>query len=206
MTTIELVDAAIGTGLAAALPPLSLTLEPGVPTVVAVETDERPMVLSLVLGGRLNLSGGRILVDGAEDDTELRRRVALVDTPFASEPSPGVALSVTVAEELAFAGLPSGSRAVRAFLEGHELAPFASVATRALPSTARVLLLSELAALRPGVAALVVTSPERHGGDPAAWYASLSAVAERGLIVVIVTDSATSALLGRLGATTKATS
>lgn len=206
MTTIELVDAAIGTGLAAALPPLSLTLEPGAPTVIAVETDERPMVLSLVLGGRLGLSSGRILVDGTDDADELRRRVAIVDTPFASEPSPGVALSITVAEELAFAGLPSGSRAVRAFLENHDLAPFASVATRALPSTARVLLLSELAALRSDVTALVVTSPERHGGDPAAWFASLRAVAERGLVVAIVTDSATSALLTRLGATTKASS
>jgi len=206
MTTIELVDAAIGTGLAAALPPLSLTLEPGAPTVVAVETDERPMVLSLVLGGRLALSSGSILVDGAENADELRRRVALVDTPFASEPSPGVALSITVAEELAFAGLPSGGRAVRAFLESHDLAPFSAIATRALPSTARVLLLSELAALRPGVTALVVTSPERHGGDPAAWFATLRGVAERGLVVAIVTDSATSALLGRLGATTKAAS
>lgn len=206
MTTIELQDAAIGTGLAAALPPLSLTLEPGVPTAIPVETDERPMVLSLVLGGRLGLSNGRILIDGTEDASDLRRRVAIVDTPFASEPSPGVALSITVAEELAFAGLPSGSRAVRAFLESHELADFASVATRALPSTARVLLLSELAALRPDVTALVITSPERHGGDPADWFASLRAIAERGFVVAIVTDSATSALLGRSGAMTKAVS
>ena len=206
MTTIELRDAAIGSGLAAALPPLSLTLEPGTPTAVAVETDERPMVLSLVLGGRLALTSGRVLVDGSADPDELRRRVAVVDTPFASEPGPGVALAITVAEELAFAGLPSSRRAVRDFLDSHGLGDFAPIATRALPSTARVLLLSELAALRPEVTAIVVTSPERHGGDPAEWYPSLRSIGERGLVVAVVTDSATAALLGRLGATTKAAS
>ena len=191
MTTIQLTDAAIGTGLAAALPPLTLTLEPGEVTVIPVESDERPMVLSLLIGGRLALSAGSV----TPADERRRERVALVDTPFASEPSAGVALSIVVAEELAFARRASGRRAVRAFLESHGLAEYASVPMRSLPSTARVLLLCELAAQRPGVDTLVVTSPERHGGDPAEWLPALQALARRGLAVAIITDSATSRLL-----------
>ena len=191
MTTIELTDAAIGSGLAADLPALTLTIAAGEVTVIPVETDERPMVLSLLLGGRLALSAGGI----TPDDSERRERVALVDTPFASEPSPGVALSVVVAEELAFARRASGRRAVRAFLASHSLEQYASVPMRSLPSTARVLLLCELAAQRPGVDLLVVTSPERHGGDPLEWYSTLDAMTRRGLTVAIVTDTATSRLL-----------
>lgn len=191
MTTIQLTDAAIGTGLAAALPPLTLTLEAGEITVIPVETDERPMVLSLLIGGRLALSGGSV-TPSAEDR---RSSVALVDTPFASEPSAGLALSIVVAEELSFARRASGRRAVRAFLESHGLVEYASVPMRSLPSTARVLLLCELAAQRPGVDVLVVTSPERHGGDPAEWLPALQALARRGLAVAIITDSATSRLL-----------
>ena len=191
MTTIELTDAAIGTGLSASLPALSLTLAEGEVTVVAVETDERPMVLSLLLGGRLALTGGSI----TPPESERRTRVALVDTPFASEPTPGVALSVVVAEELSFARLPSNGRAVRAFLDSHGLAEYAAVPMRSLPATARVLLLCELAAQRPGVDVLVVTSPERHGGDPAEWYSTLTSLAARGLTVAIITDTATSRLL-----------
>ena len=191
MTTIELTDAAIGTGLSASLPALSLTLAEGEVTVVAVETDERPMVLSLLLGGRLALTGGSV----TPSENERRTRVALVDTPFASEPTPGVALSVVVAEELSFARLPSNGRAVRAFLTSHDLAEYATVPMRSLPATARVLLLCELAAQRPGVDVLVVTSPERHGGDPAEWYSTLTSMAARGLTVAIITDTATSRLL-----------
>ena len=191
MTTIELTDAAIGSGLAAALPALTLTIAAGEVTVVPVETDERPMVLSLLLGGRLAQTAGAVTPAASER----RDHVALVDTPFTSEPSPGVTLSVVVAEELSFARRASGRRAVRAFLESHGLAEYASVPMRSLPSTARVLLLCELAAQRPGVDVLVVTSPERHGGDPAEWLPALQALARRGLAVAIITDSATSRLL-----------
>jgi tryptophan synthase alpha chain len=51
-----------------------------------------------------------------------------------------------------------------------------------------------------GIDALIITSPERHGGEPAQWYAALAALAERGVTVVIVTDAATADLLVALGA------
>jgi hypothetical protein len=195
MTTLTLTDAAIGSGLAAELPPISLSIAPGTPTIVAVETSERPMILSLAIAGRIALSAGEVLIDGKADAKRLRRSTALVDTPFVAEPSPGIPLSLIVAEELTFAGLPSHRGDVRQFLESHELLRFASVPMRALPPVVRVKLLSELATLRPEVRCIVVTSPERHGGNPRDWYGALAEIAARDIAVVIVTDQATQAEL-----------
>jgi len=190
----------IGTGLGAAVPTLSLDLTPGVPNVIAVETDERPLLVSMLLGGRLRPDSGRVLIDGRDDRDELRRRVALVDTPVVAEPSPGVGLIGVVAEELTFAGRPASRGAVRAFLEQHELLGYARVAMRSLPPGDRVRLFSELALLRPDVTGIVITSPERHGGSPSAWYSALAAIAERDITVAIVTDAVTATTLSALGA------
>lgn len=198
MTTIELKDAAIGTGLAADLPSTSLLIEPGTPTIIVAETSERPMLLSLVIGGRLALTSGSVLIDGRPDAAALRQRTALVDTPFVAEPTPGITLALVVAEELSFANRPSGSKAVAAWLQGHGLSYLAQVPMRSLPPTERVLLLTELALLREGVTALVVTSPERHGGDPALWYPQLEEISTRGISVAIITDAPTAAFLKEL--------
>jgi len=200
MTTITLTDAAIGSGLGAAVRPLTLHVGPGVPTAVAIEGDERPLLVSMLLGGRLKAESGTVSVDGDPSTDSLRLRTALVDTPMVAEPTPGAALSVAVAEEFSFSSLPTTGRAVRAFLAEHELADYARLPLRALPSADRVRLFSELALLRPGVSALIVTSPERHGGDPAEWYDALAAIAARGITVAVVTDSATSDRLLQLGA------
>ena len=186
MITITLTDAAIGSGLGAPVPPLSLEAGAGV-TVLPVETAERPLLVSMLLGGRLRPDTGSV-------DTD-RDRVALVDTPVVAEPVPGVTLQSVVAEEFTFAGRSASRVAVRAFLEQHELLGDANVPVRALPPADRVRLFSELALLRDGVEALIVTSPERHGGDPAAWFGTLSAIADRGITVVVVTDLPTAELL-----------
>ena len=55
-----------------------------------------------------------------------------------------------------------------------------------LPPTDRIRLLLELAALRDGVRALVLTSPERHGGPPASGAASPRAFTARGLPVLVI--------------------
>ena len=200
MTTITLSDAALGTGLGAAVRPLTLVVSPGVPTTVAVEGDERPLLVSMLLGGRLKPDSGTVAVDGDPSIDSLRLRTALVDTPMVAEPTPGASLSVAVAEEFSFSSLPTSGRAVRNFLADHGLADYARLPLRALPSADRVRLFSELALLRPPVSALIVTSPERHGGDPAEWYDSLAAIAARGITIAIVTDTATSDLLLSLGA------
>lgn len=200
MTTIALVDAAIGRGLSAAVPPLTLELTPGVPYAIAVETDERPLLVSMLLGGRVKPDSGSVFVDGAADLDALRLRTALVDTPVVAEPTPGATLAVAVAEDFSFSGRTTSRRAVRSFLADHGLSDYSAVPLRALPSADRVRLFSELALLRAGVDTLVVTSPERHGGDPAEWFDTLSSIAARGLTVAIVTDLATSDILISLGA------
>lgn len=197
---IALDAAQIGTGLGAAVPPLTLWMASGVPSFVLVETAERPTLVSLLIGGRLRPDAGAVRVDGASDAAALRRRTALVDTPVVAEPTPGVSLAGVVAEEFVFAGRSGSRAAVRDFLASHDLLGYAKVAVRSLPPANRVRLFSELALLRDGVESLVVTSPERHGGEPGDWYPALAAIAERGITVAIVTDAATADQLAILGA------
>lgn len=198
--TIALHDAAVGHGLGAAVPPLSISVTGGEPTVIAVETDERPLLVSMLLGGRLSPDSGSVSIDGRTDLSELRRQTALVDTPFVAEAPAGISLASVIAEEFSFADLPTSGRAVREFLAKHGVADYAKLPIRALPPTDRVRLFSELALLRPGVTALVITSPERHGGNPRDWYGALAEIASRGVIVAIVTDVATRDILLTLGA------
>ncbi|HEY8914382.1 hypothetical protein [Lacisediminihabitans sp.] len=197
---VALDQAAIGSGLGAAVPPLSLSVAPGVPNAIPVESDERPMLVSMLLTGRIRPDSGRALVHGADHPDRLRRGSALVDTPVVAEPGADISLTTIVAEELAFASAPSSRRAARRFLTDHGLLDYAKLPVRALPSAARIRVFSELAVLRPGVAAIVVTSPERHGGEPSGWYGPLAEIAARGVTVSIVTDQATADILFRLGA------
>ena len=197
---ITLDEAAIGHGLGAEVPPLSVTVAEGAPTAIAVEGAERPLLVSVLLGGRTKNSSGRVLIDGREDPDELRRRTALVDTPWVAEPTAGIALATIVSEEFAFASLPTTGRAVKSFLAGLGLADYAGLPIRSLPAAQRTRMFCELAALRAGVEGLIVTSPERHGGLPEEWYGPLVEIAERGISVAIVTDAATAAILIGLGA------
>jgi ABC-2 type transport system ATP-binding protein len=197
---IALERVTIGEGLGASVPELTATITGGVPNVLAVETAERPMLVSLLLGGRIRPDSGRVTVDGAEDLDALRVATALVDTPVVAEPTAGLSIASIIAEEFSFAGLPSSRRAVHRFLHRHGMADYARVPVRALPPLRRTRMFSELALLRPAVTALVITSPERHGGDPAEWYDALVDVAARGTTIAIVTDAATRDLLLRLGA------
>jgi ABC-2 type transport system ATP-binding protein len=200
MTSITLDAATIGEGLGADVPSLSLFVPAGIVSVVAVETDERPMLVSMLFGGRVRADSGSVLVDGRDDPAELRERTALVDTPFVSEPPAGVSLATTIAEELSFADKPTSRAAVDRVLDRHHLADYAALPVRSLPATARIQLFTELAVLRPSVDTIVLTSPERHGADPAEWFPTLVDLTDRGLTVVVVTDSLTRNSLLSLGA------
>ncbi len=196
--TISTRAAAVGTGPAAAVPALTESTPAGEVTVVAVEGDDRPMHVSLLLAGRLRADSGVVELDGRDDPDALRRRVALVDTPMVAEPDAGLAVRLVVAEELQFAGRPARRADVDALLRRHGIADAAREPFRALPTAARIRLLAELALARPGVDALVVTSPERHGGDPAAWYPHLAALAAVGRTIVVITDAPTARQLASL--------
>jgi hypothetical protein len=182
MTAIRLDGAAVGSGPEAALPPVSLEARPGHVTVVATEGGQRPTVLSLVAAGRMRPDVGTVSAE--------RERTALVDTPIVAEHSDDVRTAMVVREELALAGRIRRG-ALRAELERLGVADAARRPWGTLPGVERVRILAELALLRPAVDALVVTSPERHGGDPLAWFRVLRAIAARGVTVLVVTDHAT---------------
>jgi len=187
---LELHEVAVGTGPGAALPPVSVAASRLRPGVVGVETLDAPVLASLVAGGRLRPDRGTVTLDGHVDDAGVRAAVALVDTPGVAEPFPALRLEQVVREELALAGVRASRGTVADFLDAAGLTGHARTRLEALPTVERVRALTELALLRPGVHGLVVTSPERHGGDVAAWAGVLAGLVERGVTVLVVTSVA----------------
>jgi len=173
-----------------ALPLTSVAFESGRATLAAAETEQRPTVLGLIASGRMRPDTGRVQIDGRTDASALRRRVALVDAPDVSEPEPNVTLAGVAAEELMFAGRRSDPLAVRRWLDEHDLADAASLPISNVEPTQRVRALCELAVLRTGVEGLVLVSPDRHGGEPGAWWAVAEDFAGRGLAVLVIAGQA----------------
>jgi hypothetical protein len=178
-----------------ALPVTSTAYESGRVTLVAAETEQRPTVLGLIATGRMRPDTGRVELDGRVDAAALRARVALVDAPVVSEPEPHITLAGVVAEELMFAGRPSHPIAVQNWLADQGLDEAASLPVSNVEPADRVRALCELAALRKGVEGLVLVSPDRHGGEPAAWWAIAQEFAARGLAVLVIAGQASQAVL-----------
>jgi hypothetical protein len=191
---IDLVDVTAGEG-AEALPPTTVGFESGAVTLVAVETAQRPTLLALLASGRMVPEQGSVTRHPEVTGDELRASVAVVDAPDISEPVDGLRLDGIVQEELMFAGLPSSSKAVRETLDTLGAVEFARTPIEHVPVTVRLHVLAELAALRGDVEALVLTSPDRHGGDPLEWYPIAEGLAERGYAVLVIAGAASVALL-----------
>jgi hypothetical protein len=177
-----------------ALPLTSAVFESGQATLVAAETEQRPTVLGLIASGRMRPDTGRVAVDGRANSSALRRRVALVDAPGISEPEPNVTLAGVAAEELMFAGRRSDPLAVRRWLEEQGLGDAASLPVSNVDPADRVRALCELAVLRKGVEGIVLVSPDRHGGDPAGWWAIAEDFAARDLAVLVIAGQASLAV------------
>lgn len=193
MMRVTLDAASVGSGDEAALPPVSVRFATGGVTLLATEGGNRPTVLSLVASGRMKLDAGSVTATASGRPltaAQLQRRVALIDTPLVAEHSPDVSVQTVVREELALAK----SRARAPWEERYP----AKRTFGSLSGPERLELLIELALRRPEVEALVVTSPERHGGEPATWWHLLREVAARGVAILVVTDHATVAHLERL--------
>ncbi len=188
---IALDDVSKGRG-GSALPMTSLDYVSGGATLALTETEQRPTVLGLLASGRMRPDSGTITIDGRTDPARLRAAIALVDAPIVSEPAPAVSLFGVVAEELMFAGLPSHPRAVLEHLETAGLREHARTAMADLPPDLRIRELAELALLRDGVAGIVLTSPDRHGGDPEHWWRIAQDFAGRGLAVLVIAGTAAS--------------
>jgi hypothetical protein len=188
--TLELDHVGIGEDPGAPLPVVSAVAAPGRPGVVAVETEQAPVLASLIAGGRMQPETGRLLLDGLEDPAAVRRAFALVDTPGVAEPFPVMSCKQIVREELAFAGQRPSREHVDTVLDELGLREYADTHVQRVPTAVRVRLLVELALLRDGVTGIVITSPERHGGAVEDWFQVVRDVARRGITVVLVTSKA----------------
>lgn len=173
-----------------ALPEISTSYETGRASLVVAETEHRPTVLGLVASGRMKVDGGSVTIDGRVDAGAIRRRVALVDAPVVSEPESNVTVTGVVAEELMFAGHAPTPFAAQRWLEGLGLESLASLPIGNVDAAARIRLLLELAALRTDVDGLVLVAPDRHGGEPTAWWRIAREFAERGYAVLVIAGHA----------------
>ncbi|MBA8989778.1 hypothetical protein FHW23_001010 [Curtobacterium pusillum] len=196
--TLELDHVGIGDEPGAALPVVSAVAAPGRPGIVAVETEQAPVLASLVAGGRMQPDSGRLLLDGHDDAAAVRKAFALVDTPGVAEPFPVMSVKRIVREELAFAGQRPSREHVDTVLDELGLRDYADTHVQRVPTDVRIRLLVELALLRDGVTGLVITSPERHGGAVEGWFAVVRDVARRGVTIVLVTSKAAATAIEHL--------
>ncbi|MDI6944052.1 hypothetical protein QMO46_11155 [Microbacterium barkeri] len=180
------------------LPETTVHARSGEVAVVPVEGGQRPSVLSLILGGRMSPDSGEVALDGAADARALRRAVAIVDAPDVSAPVDDLALHTVLREELAFSGVRGTRRAARRMLADEGLVAYRDTAMGELPAEVRVRVLTETAARRRGVEALVIVSPDRHGGDPRGWYEVARSWADRGLLVIVLAGGASVEAVGAL--------
>ncbi|GAA3577701.1 hypothetical protein [Kribbella ginsengisoli] len=154
------------------------------------------VALALGLSGRLKPNGGDVQLDGDTSGRVLRQRVAVVDTPGITEPDDALPVRTVVGEELAIAGHKAGRKAVDAWLDSHDWAEFAERRFEHLPVGVRTEMLAELTVARPEVKFVILTMPDRLGGDPHEWYAVGRELASRGYGVVITCADASARLLG----------
>jgi hypothetical protein len=198
---LELDGVTVGEEPTPALPAIDAVLTDGAPTLVPVGSERGPMLASLIAGGRMRPDRGAVRLDGDADPDRIRRAVALVDTPMASEPTPAVPVGSVVREELRFAGRPASRQAVADLLDDLGIGAWRRAPITDLPPTDRIRLLLTLAAARPGVAALVLTSPERHGGPSAEWLGVVRSFTEAGTPVLVLGGHALDPVLRASGVT-----
>ena len=178
------------------LQPTSFGLQSGQVQLAAGLPGEGHTALALVAGGRMRADRGLVQLDGNAATAPLRRAVAIVDTPGVSEPDGPLRLATVVGEELAMARRPTGRRAVSEWLAEHDASEHAATRLEDVPGHVRLRLLAELAAARPGVRALVMTVPDRHGGDPRWWWELACGHAMRGTAVLVTCLDISAQLLG----------
>jgi hypothetical protein len=183
-----------------ALPLTSLEFESGTRTLARAETERRPTVLGLIASGRMRPDAGSVTLDGRTDYAGLRRHVALIDALGVSEPAADVTVAEVVSEELMFAGRVGHRRAVGVVLDELGLADRARANMADLAPDSRIRLLTELAVLRDDVQAIVLTSPDRHGGDPLGWWKTADDLAVRGYAVLVIAGDASAHAITNLEA------
>jgi hypothetical protein len=194
---ITLHDVSKGRG-GQALPLTNLEFHTGAVRFALAETEQRPTVLGLIASGRMRPDSGRVTLDGAENAKELRRRVALVDAPDASDPHADITLAGVVGEELMFAGVGATPVHARRWLAQLGFAELASVPIGTVDPAARVRIMCELAVLREGVEGIVLVAPDRHGGSPDGWWRIAGEFADRGYAMLVIIGGSAAVALERM--------
>lgn len=177
-----------------ALSPTSCRIETGFATVVPVDNERGPSVLSLIMAGRMRPSRGTVTCNGHRDYRHLRAGFAMVDTPAVCEPAPGVPLRAVVAEELMYAQTFADPISTEGWLRDHGLRQYAGTSMAMLPGMVRVQTLTELALARPNIELAVITSPDRHGLDMAELAQYVDEVLRRGYGIALVLGQTTAPL------------
>lgn len=169
---------------------VDLRLSTGECVLVAGEPGQGHTGLALVATGRLAPYDGRVtLTDDEGDDVPsgatLRAVTAVVDLPGVSEPDDELTVGTVVAESLALAGRSARPGAATRWLAGHELADREHERMDAVLGPVRTALLAALATERESVRFLVLTLPDRHGGEPSGWWHVGLALASAGYGVLV---------------------
>ena len=137
-----------------ALDTVTLTYATGEAVLARAETEQRPTVLGLLASGRMKPGAGTVTLDGEPDAAAIRRVVALVDAPEVSDPAPNVTVAGVTAEELMFAGRPSGPRAVKTALS--------SLGKNCVPTSVRFpILIAGIASAKTKVPMEIATTDQR---------------------------------------------
>ncbi|SKC40096.1 P-loop NTPase family protein [Krasilnikoviella flava] len=154
--------------------------------LVAGEPGHGHTALALVATGRFVPSSGTVRLDGAAvSPSALRARTAVVDVPGISEPDDALSLADVVAEGLALAGRRSLPRDVSRWLDERALTEERGRRVDQLPGVVRTAVLAALAAENPDVRFVVLTLPDRHGGEPSGWWETARTLAASGLGVLV---------------------
>ncbi|GAA1730124.1 hypothetical protein GCM10009809_27070 [Isoptericola hypogeus] len=154
--------------------------------LVAGEPGHGHTALALVATGRFVPTAGTVRLDGEQvAPAALRAVTAVVDVPGISEPDDALTLADVVAEGLALAGRRSLPADVGRWLADHDLTDDRGRRVDQLPGVVRTAVLAALAAENPGVRFVVLTLPDRHGGEPSGWWEVARGLAEAGLGVLV---------------------
>ena len=178
------------------LPPTSVSVGDHQLVLLAGYPGPGHVAAALGLSGRLKPDRGEVKLDGQTDGRLLRRSVAVVDAPGITEPDDALPVQTVVGEELAIAGRKAGRKAVREWLGEHEWSEYADRRFEHLPVSVRTELLAELTVARKDVKVVILTMPDRLGGDPHDWYGVGRDLASRGYGVLITCADASARLLG----------
>nr|WP_051876368.1 hypothetical protein [Cellulosimicrobium sp. MM] len=190
------------------LEPMDLAWSTGECVLVAGEPGHGHTALALVATGRFDPSAGEVRLTPASTPSHrsgrpargaaatLRDVTAVVDVPGISEPDDALTVADVVAEGLALAGRRSLPTDVTRWLADHSLTTDRARRLDQVPGVVRTALLAALAAEDPDVRFLVLTLPDRHGGEPSGWWEVAQSLAGAGYGVLVQCTRASARDLG----------